>query len=103
MKKGHRTNGDLWIKVQHSWGGLERGSYFNENLAIGEFVHEAVRSISTEEGFQFFQEGWHVEVQSSKKALNADDKVAMIKERFNGAESVYVKACSMLVKTRNVS
>ncbi|KAF8188451.1 hypothetical protein K438DRAFT_1972154 [Mycena galopus ATCC 62051] len=36
----------------------------------------------TEEGFQFFQEGWYIKVQSFKKALEPDDNVQMLKERF---------------------
>ncbi|KAF8155031.1 hypothetical protein K438DRAFT_1987256 [Mycena galopus ATCC 62051] len=36
----------------------------------------------TEEGFQFFQEGWYIKVQSFKKTLDPDDNVQMLKERF---------------------
>ncbi|KAJ7159786.1 hypothetical protein C8R46DRAFT_1109068 [Mycena filopes] len=91
MKKGHRDNGEMWINIRRSWGGFSRGAYFNEKLTIGEFVEQAVRDVSTEEGFQSFQEGWHVEIQSHRKALDPDEHVMMLKERFNGAESVTAK------------
>ncbi|KAJ7452642.1 hypothetical protein FB451DRAFT_1374082 [Mycena latifolia] len=91
MKKGHRERGEMWINVKRSWGGFSRGAYFNENLTIGEFVHQVVRDVSTEEGFQFFQDGWYVEVQSFRKALDPDENVEMLKERFNGAEAVHAK------------
>ncbi|KAJ7447525.1 hypothetical protein B0H11DRAFT_2202718 [Mycena galericulata] len=91
MKKGHRTNGEMWINIKRSWGGFSRGAYFNENLTIGEFVDRVVRDVSTEEGFQLFQEGWYLEVQSFRKALDPDENVEMIKERFNGAETVHAK------------
>ncbi|KAJ7106419.1 hypothetical protein C8R43DRAFT_937515 [Mycena crocata] len=91
MKKGHRNNGEMWINIRRSWGGFSRGADFNENLTIAEFVDQVIRNVQTEEGFQFFQEGWYVEVHSFKKALDADDNVEMIKERFNGAETVHAK------------
>ncbi|KAJ7927043.1 hypothetical protein B0H13DRAFT_2183119 [Mycena leptocephala] len=91
MKKGHRTNGEMWINVKRSWGGFSRGAYFNENLTIGEFVDQVVRDVSSEEGFQYFKEGWYVEVQSFRKALDPDENVEMLKERFNGAETVHAK------------
>ncbi|KAJ7735830.1 hypothetical protein DFH07DRAFT_109782 [Mycena maculata] len=91
MKKGHRAKGEMWINVRRSWGGFSRGAYFNENLTIGEFVHRVVRDVSTEEGFQFFQQGWYVEVQSKRKALDPDEYVQMLKERFDGAETVHAK------------
>jgi hypothetical protein len=47
--------------------------------------------VSTEEGFQYFKEGWYVEVQSFRKALDPDENVEMLKERFNGAETVHAK------------
>ncbi|KAJ7046203.1 hypothetical protein C8F04DRAFT_1063707 [Mycena alexandri] len=91
MKKDHRTNGEMWINIMRSWGGFSRGAYFNENVTIGEFVGQVVRDVSTEEGFQYFQEGWYVEVQSRRKALDPEDHVMMLKERFNGAERVTAK------------
>ncbi|KAJ7203616.1 hypothetical protein GGX14DRAFT_369291 [Mycena pura] len=91
MKKGHRTNGEMWINIRRSWAGFSRGAYFNENLTIGEFVDQVVRDVSTEEGFQHFQEGWYVEVQSFRKALNPEEHGEMIKERFDGAETVHAK------------
>nr|GAT43876.1 predicted protein [Mycena chlorophos] len=91
MKKGHRTNGEMWINIRRSWGGFSRGAYFNENLTIGEFVHEVVRDVQTEEGFQYFQEGWYVEVQSFRRALDSEDNVERLRERFDGAETVHAK------------
>ncbi|KAK7040499.1 hypothetical protein R3P38DRAFT_2512736 [Favolaschia claudopus] len=91
MKKGHRRNGDMWINIKRSWGGFSRGADFNENLTIGEFVDRVVRDVSTEEGFQDFQEGWYVEVQSFRKALDADEHTEMLKERFDGGETVHAK------------
>ncbi|KAJ7758744.1 hypothetical protein B0H16DRAFT_1264372, partial [Mycena metata] len=91
MKKDHRTNGEMWINIMRSWGGFSRGAYFNENLSIREFVEQVVRDVSTEEGFQYFQEGWCVEVQSHRKGLDPNDHLMMLKERFSGAERVTAK------------
>ncbi|KAJ7234512.1 hypothetical protein B0H12DRAFT_1222828 [Mycena haematopus] len=91
MKKGHRRNGDMWINVKRSWGNFSRGADFNENLTIGEFVDQVIRDVSTEEGFQFFQEGWYIEIQSFRKALDPDEHVEMLKQRFDGAETVHAK------------
>ncbi|KAK7065077.1 hypothetical protein R3P38DRAFT_3302404 [Favolaschia claudopus] len=98
MKKGHRRNGDMWINVKRSWGGFSRGADFNENLTIGEFVDRVVRDVSTEEGFQDFQEGWYVEVQSFRKALDADEHTEMLKERFDGGETVHAKVSELEFK-----
>ncbi|KAF7300039.1 hypothetical protein MKEN_01326700 [Mycena kentingensis (nom. inval.)] len=91
MKKGHRTNGELWINIRRSWGGFSRGAYFNENMTIAEFVDEVIRDVATEEGFQHFQKGWYVEVQSHRKALDHEDNVERVGDRFDGAETVHAK------------
>jgi hypothetical protein len=110
MKKGYRRNGDMWINVRRSWGGFSRGADFNENLTIGEFIDQVVRAyfvfllpchsilsiappgdVSTEEGFQSFQEGWYIEVQSFRKALDPEENVEMLKQRFDGGETVHAK------------
>lgn len=49
--------------------------------------------VSMEEGFQHFQEGWYVEVQSHRKALDPESE-EMLKERFDGAETVHFKVSS---------
>lgn len=43
-----------------------------------------------EEGFQNFPADWYLEVQSHRKALDPDSTV-MIKELFEGAETVHLK------------
>ncbi|KAJ6463089.1 hypothetical protein DFH09DRAFT_1382587 [Mycena vulgaris] len=96
--RNNTDNGEMWINVKRS-GGFSRGAYFNENLTIGEFVHQVVRDVSTEEGFQFFQEGWYVEVQSFRKALDPDENVEMIKERFNGAETVTLRCSTSMARS----
>jgi len=90
MKKGHRTNGEMWINIRRSYGGFTRGSYFNENLTVGELVDEAIREVMREEGFQNFPVDWYLEVQSHRRALDPDSQ-QMIKELFNGAETIHVK------------
>ncbi|KAJ7652685.1 hypothetical protein DFH06DRAFT_1205443 [Mycena polygramma] len=89
----HRTHGEMWINLRRAYADppFSRGAYFNENLTIGEFVTQAVRDVSTEEGFQSFQEGWYVEIQSFKKPLDPEENVEMLKERFKGAETVHAK------------
>ncbi|KAF7338967.1 hypothetical protein MVEN_01972900 [Mycena venus] len=93
--KGQRCNGDMRINVKRSWAGFSRGGDFNENLTIGEFVRQVVRDVSTEDGFQFFQKGWYLEVQSGKKALDPNENVEMIQQRFNGGETVHAKVSSI--------
>ncbi|KAJ7658198.1 hypothetical protein DFH06DRAFT_447949 [Mycena polygramma] len=91
MKKDHRCNGGMWIYVRRADPLFRRGAYYNENLTIGEFVAHAVRDVASEEGFQSFQEGWYVEIQSFGKPLDPYENVGMLGERFNGAETVHAK------------
>jgi hypothetical protein len=42
MKRGHRSNGDMWINVRRSYASFTRGAYFNENLTVGELVAQAI-------------------------------------------------------------
>lgn len=48
MKKGHRTNGEMWINIRRSYAGFSRGAYFNENMTVGELVDEAARKSTIE-------------------------------------------------------
>lgn len=46
--------------------------------------------VQTEEGFQYVSPEWYMEVQSGRKALDPDS-MEVINEKYNGAETVYVK------------
>lgn len=46
--------------------------------------------VMTEEGFQNFPAEWFIELQSHRKALDPDSTL-MIKELFDGAETVHLK------------
>jgi hypothetical protein len=43
-----------------------------------------------EEGFQHFSDGWSLQVQSHRRALDPDSH-QMIKELYDGAETIHVK------------
>ena len=108
MKKGHRNNGEMWINIRRSYAGFSRGSYFNENMTIGELVDAAARELTfrvygaillmvyisgevmMEEGFQNFPADWYIEVQSHRKALDPDSNVTL-NEVFDGAETIHAK------------
>ncbi|KAJ7652765.1 hypothetical protein DFH06DRAFT_1205634 [Mycena polygramma] len=92
-KEDHRSNDEMRINLKRAYADppFIRGTDVNENLTIGEFVCQAVRDVASEEGFQSFQQGWYVEIQSFGKPLDPYENVGMLKERFNGAETVHAK------------
>ncbi|KAF7975014.1 hypothetical protein HWV62_10633 [Athelia sp. TMB] len=90
MKKGHRNNGEMWINIRRSYAGFSRGSYFNENMTIGELVDAAAREVMMEEGFQNFPADWYIEVQSHRKALDPDSTITL-NEVFDGVETIHAK------------
>ncbi|KAI0974150.1 hypothetical protein F4678DRAFT_400511 [Xylaria arbuscula] len=107
-RRGYRSNGDMWINVREGSYGFTRGMDVSENSTLSQFVRSVFSSWESR-----YPKGWYCDLFFRKKSVTRllvdlentglDMELVLVKDYFDGGETVYFKLFDQDGEQRNQS